>query len=60
MNNTGDTTNAPNNDFIFKDHTNSIGDNDNKNAKDRLGVTALIAIMEPATDDQSFRAKNKL
>ena len=50
----------PNDNFSVKDHTNSIGNNDNKNAKDRLGVTALVAIMEPVTESQAFRAHKNL
>ncbi len=45
------------NDIVFvKDHTNSIGDNDNKNANNHQGIMALVAIMEPATESQAFRA----
>ena len=46
----------PNDNFSVKDHTNSIGYNDNKTAKDWLGVMALIAVMEPVTENQAFRA----
>ncbi len=46
----------PNDNLHVQDHSISIGNNDNKYAKDRLGVTALIAIMEPPTDIQAFRS----
>ena len=46
----------PNDNLSVKDHRNSVGNNDNKNAEDHLGVGALIAIMEPATESQAFRA----
>ncbi len=50
VNNTKDITSDPNHNGIVKDNTNGIGNNDNKNAKDHLGVIALIAIMELAIE----------
>ena len=50
VNNIKDTTSAPNVNFIVKDHTNSIGDNDDENIKDHIGIIALIAIMEVAAE----------
>ncbi len=49
----------PNDNLNVKDHTTSIGDNDNKNAKDCLGILALIAIMKLATESQVFRANKQ-
>ena len=46
----------PNENFSVKDHTSSIGNNTNKNAKDRLRIMALIAIMEPAIESPAFKA----
>ncbi len=43
-----DITNVSNDNIIMK--------TTNPNTKDKLGVTALIAIMEPVTESQSFRA----
>ena len=50
-----------NNDDVF-DNINKVS-NDNvtmkttdANTKNKLGVTALIAVMEPATESQSYRA----
>ena len=46
----------PNDNLNVKDQTTSIGDNDNKNAKDHLGIMALIVIIEPATECQAYKA----
>ena len=46
----------PNDNMSFEDHTSSIGNYDNKNAKDCLSVTALIDIMELVTESLAFRA----
>ena len=51
-----DTKSAPNNNFTVKDHIFSICYNSNNNTKNRLGIMALIAIMEPASESHTFRA----
>ena len=53
--------NATNNNDVYGDTTNVSNDKimmktNNPNTKDTLGVTALIAIMEPETESQSSRA----
>ena len=50
-----DTTGAPCDNFIDKGHKNGIGNNGDNNTKDRLGVMALISVMEPATENQAFK-----
>ena len=56
-----------NNQIVSNDTTNVSSDNiamktinQQENTKDKLGVTALIVIMEPATESQSSRAYNYL
>ena len=56
VNNIEDTTGAPSKNFIVKDHDDGTSNNGNNNAKDHLGFTALIAMMELVTDSQAFRA----
>ena len=50
MGNTEDTIGAPSDNFIVKD---------TKNTKDQLGVMALKAIMEWATESQAFRVSKQ-
>ena len=44
------------NDIIHFSHDNITMKTTNPNTKDKLGVMALIAIMEPATESQSSRS----
>ena len=46
---------------MFAETCSNVKDkNANSNTSDYLGVTALVAIMEPATESQKFSRKNYL
>ena len=59
MDNTKDTTGDPYDIFIVKDNKNGIDNYGDNNTKDHLGITALTAIMELATESQDFRANKQ-
>ena len=58
MDKTKNTTDAPSDNIIVKGHKNDTSNNDDNNFKHHLGITAQKAIMELASESQSFRSNN--